>query len=157
MIDVVRGWEAPFNPARVVREVFDVLHGYRVSRVCGDRYAGELPDAEFRRYGVRYETASKPKSDLYLDLLAALNSDLVALPDDSELVRQLCALQRHVRQGGREKVDPPYALNVEHTVAWLNHVHPNRPLLVDKPESRPGPDANTFALPCAELPPRPQW
>ena len=54
-------------------------------------------------------------------------------------------------------IDRPYALNVKHTVAWLNHVHPNRPLLVDKPESRPAPDANTFALPCAELPPRPQW
>jgi hypothetical protein len=124
VIDVVRGWEAPFNPARVVREVFDVLHGYRVLRVCGDRYAGEWPVAEFRRYGVRYETASKPKSDLYLDLLAALNSDLVALPDDSELVRQLCALQRHVRQGGREKVDHPYAAHDDraNAVAGVSHL-----------------------------------
>jgi hypothetical protein len=54
-------------------------------------------------------------------------------------------------------IDPAYAVNVKQTVAWLNHVHPNRPLLLDKPESRLGPDANTFALPCAELPPRPQW
>ena len=41
VVDVCRERRAPFDPDEVVREFADVLKPYRVSAVCGDRYAGE--------------------------------------------------------------------------------------------------------------------
>src|SRR5690242_13384713 len=39
-----------------------------VNRIQGDRYGGEWPADQFRKHGIAYEAASKPKSDLYRDL-----------------------------------------------------------------------------------------
>src|SRR5262249_43568362 len=41
VVDLLRGWRAPFNPSGVVEEAAELLRGYRVSRVTGDRFAGE--------------------------------------------------------------------------------------------------------------------
>jgi hypothetical protein len=42
---------------------------YRVSRVTGDRYAGEFPRELFRKHGIAYELAKQTKSELFRDLL----------------------------------------------------------------------------------------
>jgi len=41
------------------------LKSYRISKITGDRYAGEWPLERFRKHGISYEPAQKPKSDLY--------------------------------------------------------------------------------------------
>ena len=51
-----------------------LLKRYRIVKVTGDRYAGEWPREQFRKLGISYEPAAKPKSDLYRDLLPAINS-----------------------------------------------------------------------------------
>jgi hypothetical protein len=54
----------------VVGEFSALLKSYRVSKITGDRYAGEWLREHFRKHGIIYEPAQKPKSDLYRDLAA---------------------------------------------------------------------------------------
>ena len=94
-----------FSPEDVVAEFVASLKSYRVTRVQGDRYAGEWPRERFRENGVGYEPAAKPKSDLYRDLLPAINSRQVELLDDARLVAQILGLERRTARGGRDSID----------------------------------------------------
>ena len=73
-LDCVREVRPPFSPESVVSEFAALLKAYCISRIAGDRYAGEWPREQFRKYGIAYDLAQKPKSDLYRDLLPMLNS-----------------------------------------------------------------------------------
>lgn len=65
VLDAVRERRPPFSPETVVEEYASLLKTYRVTKVTGDRYAGEWPREAFLRHGVAYEPAAKSKSDLY--------------------------------------------------------------------------------------------
>jgi hypothetical protein len=95
----------PFTPEGVVAEFATLLKTYRVSKVTGDRYGGEWPRERFREHGIRYEPATKPKSDLYRDMLPAINSRQVDLLDDARLVAQIVGLERRTARGGRDSID----------------------------------------------------
>ena len=60
---------------------------------------------QFRKHGIAYEAAPKPKSDLYRDLLPLVNSKLVDLVDHPKLVNQLASLERRTARGGRDSID----------------------------------------------------
>lgn len=105
ILDAVRERKPPFSPEAVVEEFAGLLRLYGVSRVTGDRYAGEWPREAFRRQGIAYELAAKSRSELYRDLLPVLNSQSANLLDDRTLVAQLVALERRVSRGGREIID----------------------------------------------------
>jgi hypothetical protein len=107
VLDCVRERKPPFSPSDVVQEFAALLQSYRVASVRGDRYAGEWPRERFREHGIRYEPSAKPKSDLYRDLLPALNAGRVSLLDHSKLVAQLCSLERRTARGGRDSIDHP--------------------------------------------------
>jgi hypothetical protein len=107
IVDAVRERKPPFSPEAVVSEFADVLRCYRIETVRGDRYAGEWPRARFRVHGIEYRTADKPKSDLYRDLLPAVNSGLVDLLDHGRLTEQLTGLERRTGRGGRDSIDHP--------------------------------------------------
>ncbi len=107
VLDVVRERRPPFSPEAVAAEYADVVKAYGITRVTGDRYAGEWPREQFRKRGVEYDLAEKPRSDLYLALLPALNSGTVDLLDLPRLVDQIAALERRVARGGRESIDHP--------------------------------------------------
>jgi hypothetical protein len=107
LLDCVREVRPPFSPDAVVREFADTLRYYRVATVRGDRYAGEWPRERFRVHGIEYRPADKPKSDLYRDLLPAVNSGLVDLLDHERLTAQLTALERRSARGGRDSIDHP--------------------------------------------------
>jgi hypothetical protein len=104
-LDAIRERRPPFSPDDVVSEFAELLNRYRISKVQGDRYAGEWPRESFKRYGVNYEASAKPKSDLYRDLLPRLNSRDVELLDDQRLVAQLGGLERRTARGGRDSID----------------------------------------------------
>jgi len=106
-VDVVRAWKPPLNPAGVVAEASALLRTYRLSRVTGDRYAGEWPVEAFRSHGVTYLTAEKDRSALYLELVAHVNAKLIELPDVPELLRELRLLERRRGSSGRDRVDHP--------------------------------------------------
>jgi hypothetical protein len=105
IIDAVREAKPPFSPEAVTAEFAGLLKSYGISKVIGDRYAGEWPKEQFGKFGIRYEQSAKPKSDLYIDLLAAINSRRVALLDNGKLINQLCSLERRVARSGRDSID----------------------------------------------------
>jgi hypothetical protein len=77
----------------------------RITKVQGDRYAGEWPRERFREHGIAYAPADKPKSDLYRDLLPCINLRRVELIDDAHLVAQIVGLERRTARGGRDSID----------------------------------------------------
>ena len=107
VLDVVREVKPPFSPEGVVDDFAAILKAYNIAVVVGDRYAGEWVREPFRKHGIAYGLADKPKSDLYRDLLPALNSHQVELLDLPRLGKQLCDLERRTARGGRDSIDHP--------------------------------------------------
>ena len=71
VIDAVEERRAPCKPVDVVAEFAALLTAYEITRITGDRYAGEWPRAAFRRHGIAYEPADRLKSDLYTAICPA--------------------------------------------------------------------------------------
>jgi hypothetical protein len=105
VLDCLRSRKPPFSPADVVAEFAAVLASYNITTVQGDRYAGAWPIERFREYGITYEPAAKPKSEIYSALLPAVNSRRVDLLDDARLINELCGLERRTARGGRDSID----------------------------------------------------
>jgi hypothetical protein len=105
VLDCVRERRPPFSPEDVVKEFAAMCKSYRVSRVRGDRYAGEWPRERFQTHGIIYDPAEQAKSDLYRDLLPGVNSSTVELLDAPRLVTQLVNLERRTARGGRDTID----------------------------------------------------
>lgn len=107
ILDAIREVTPPFSPEGVVAEYAALLHRYGIRKVVGDRYAGEWPREQFRKYGVLYEPSARTKSDLYRDLLPAINSGEVELLQHPRLQHQLASLERRTARGGRDSIDHP--------------------------------------------------
>jgi hypothetical protein len=105
VLDALREARPPFSPEQTVAEFAALCRAYAVAEVTGDRYAGEFPRELFRRAGVSYTLAARPKSDLYRDMLPSLNAGMVELLDHPRLVAQLGALERRTSRGGRDSID----------------------------------------------------
>ena len=59
----------PFDPEQAVAQCAALLRRYGVTKIIGDKYAGEWPRARFAEHGIEFEQSARPKSDLYHDLL----------------------------------------------------------------------------------------
>jgi hypothetical protein len=105
ILDVIRERRPPFSPEAVVEEFAVLMQTYRITTVYGDRYAGEWPREQFRKRGINYEIADRPKSELYKDLLPLINSRAVDLLDNDRLQQQLVALERRTARGGKDSID----------------------------------------------------
>jgi len=126
--DVVREIAAPFDPESATEEFAKLLKSYGISRVTGDRYAGQWCAQAFQKRGITYEPCDTPKSGLYVDLLPKLNSKTIRLPDIPKLVNQIAALERRTSRGGKDSIDHPPAGHddVANAVAGLAHCAVNR-------------------------------
>jgi hypothetical protein len=107
VLDCIRERKPPFSPEAVVLEFVELLKAYGVVMAQADKYAGGWPTERFRKLGVSYEASAKPKSDIYRDLLPAINSGMVKLLDDDRLINQLVGLERRASRGGRDSIDHP--------------------------------------------------
>lgn len=105
VVDAIRETKPPFSPSSCVRHFAGLLKQYRVTKVTGDRYAGEWPREQFREHGVTYECAESPKSEIYVDALPLLNSNRVRLLDHPRLTGQLVGLERRTSRAGRDSID----------------------------------------------------
>jgi hypothetical protein len=105
VLDAIRERRPPFSPEDVVLEFAELLKAYGVTQVQGDRYSGEWTRERFNHHGIRYELAEKPKSDLYRDLLPAINSRKVDLLEDARLIAQIVGLERRTARGGKDSID----------------------------------------------------
>lgn len=104
-LDALRERKPPFSPEQVVDEFARLLKSYGITKVLGDRYAGEWVKEPFRAQGITYESAAKPKSDLYRDFLPLVNSRKVDLLEHPKLLQQLVGLERRVARSGKDSID----------------------------------------------------
>jgi hypothetical protein len=51
ILDLTREVRPPFSPEAITEEFADVLKSYRITKVFGDRYGGEWPREQYRKYG----------------------------------------------------------------------------------------------------------
>ena len=105
VVDLIRARRG--QPAAIVAEYADLLKAYGIREARSDRYGGSWPADEFSRHGIRIEASAKPKSELYQDTLAALNSGRVELPPDDRMQTQFMALERRTSRSGRDTIDHP--------------------------------------------------
>jgi hypothetical protein len=105
VIDAVREVRPPFIPDDVVVGFSALLKSYRVTKVSGDRYAGEWPRERFRERDIGYEPAERPKSDLYRDVLPLINARRIDLLDDKRLAAQFLGLERRTSRAGKDSID----------------------------------------------------
>jgi hypothetical protein len=106
IIDAIREIRAPFNPQTVTDEFAQLLKSYRLNRVTGDRVGGQWCIEMFAKLGITYTPTARPKSDLYADLLALLNSRRIELLDHGRALNQLIGLERRAgRSGSRDVID----------------------------------------------------
>ena len=82
-----------------------MLRRYGVTKIFGDKYAGEWPRARFAEHGIEFEQTARPKSDLYHDLLPLLNARRVELLDLPRLSAQLAGLERRTARSGKDSID----------------------------------------------------
>jgi hypothetical protein len=105
VLDAIVEVRPPFDPEQAVAECTAVLRRFGVTRVVGDKYAGEWPRARFAEHGISFEQSARPKSDLYHDLLPLLNAKRVELLDNPRLAAQLAGLERRTSRQGRDSID----------------------------------------------------
>src|SRR5215472_5970400 len=111
LLDLLRAWKPPFDPALVVSEVAEILKRYGCLSVTGDRFAAEWPISSFRTHGIAYEQCEKVKSDLYLALIPTVNSTAIELLDNRQLLGELRRLERKRGRAGKDSVDHPPRLH----------------------------------------------
>jgi hypothetical protein len=107
ILDCVREIRAPFNPESAVEELSELVISYRCSAVVGDRYAGEWPREQFRKRDIEYKVAEKPTSDLFRDMLPAINSRQVDFVEHERLFNQLLNLERRTARSGKDSIAHP--------------------------------------------------
>ena len=105
VLDCIREVRPPFSPETVCGDYALLLKGYGCARATADRYAGVWVAEVFGRHGVTVEQCARPKSDLYGELLPALNSGRCDLLDHPRLVAQLGSLERRVARSGKDSID----------------------------------------------------
>ena len=106
-LDAVRERRPPFSPDDATAEFVRLMKTYGVTRAESDHWGGDWPIEAFRKHSITVAPSAKPKSDLYRELLPALNANRCALLDNQRLVSQICSLERRVGRGGRDSIDHP--------------------------------------------------
>jgi len=105
VLDAIREKKPPLSPDAVVDEFAAFFKSYGISAIKGDRYSGEFVRGLFRTRDIEYRVNDQTKSDIYLAALPAINSGLVELLDNKELLNEITMLERRSRNGGMDCVD----------------------------------------------------
>jgi hypothetical protein len=109
VLDALREWRPPFNPADVIGEASGLLKSYRVGKVMGDAFGGEWCQQPFREAFISYDLSPQHKNDLYIHFLPQLNAGRVRLLDHQRLIGQLASLERRTARSGKDSIDHPRA------------------------------------------------
>jgi hypothetical protein len=108
VLDVLREHRPPFSPSAAIGEFCETLSAYHVTKVVGDKFAGDFCAEQFRMRGVAYHASELTKSQLYVELLPRINTGSIDLLDNVRMIAQLCNLERRTGRGtGRDIVDHP--------------------------------------------------
>lgn len=104
VLDLVREAKPPFSPETVTAEFAETVKLY-TDTVTADRWGSEWVVEAFRKHGVTVVSSDRSRSDLYIELLPALNSRRVELLDHERLRQQLVGLERRTGRSGKDSVD----------------------------------------------------
>ena len=107
VLDCLREVRPPFSPEATVMEFADLCKRYGVTKVRGDRYAGEWPREQFRKQGIKYETSDDAKGLIYLNALPLINSARVRLLANTRLVSYSSALSAARRAAAETALTMP--------------------------------------------------
>lgn len=105
ILDAIRERKPPFSPQAVIEEYAALLKSYRISKIVGDKFAGEFAREPFRAFSISYDPSARPKSDLYRDTLPLINSRKVDLLDHKRMLQQFIGLERRTARSGRDSID----------------------------------------------------
>jgi hypothetical protein len=105
ILSLLREWKPPFSPEAVVDEIVALCNTYGIRRITGDRFGGMLVEELFKKRGVSYATAEKPKSEFYHELLPLINSGKVELLDHHVLHAQALNLECRNARSGKPSID----------------------------------------------------
>ena len=102
IVDCVRAWKPPFNPEQITEECGQVLKPYRIHR------SSAMPTAGSGRRAIQkarnpLRMSEKNRSQLYLELIPAVNSQRVELPDNRRMKDELRRLERRRGRSGKER------------------------------------------------------
>jgi hypothetical protein len=104
VVDAVREAIPPFSPEAVSEEFAQLLKTYRIALITGDKVGGSWVAEQFGKFAIHYSPAAQPKTLLYQDCLAMLNSRRVDLLDHERTIVQFCNLERTSGRGGARDV-----------------------------------------------------
>jgi hypothetical protein len=105
ILDAVRYWQAPHDPAAVAVHVAAFLKEYRLVTALADQYAAEFSRSVYRSAGVQLLDAPVNRSESYLHLLPLFTQAKIEIPDDQTLRVELLGLERKVGKSGKDSVD----------------------------------------------------
>lgn len=105
VVDCIREAKPPFSPEETTSSFAATLKAYGVSKVLGDRFAGEWVREPLRKHGVSYDASAKPKSDLFRDALPLINSRKVDLLDHRKMIQQFVGLEMRTSRAGKPSID----------------------------------------------------
>jgi hypothetical protein len=105
VVDLVRGWDPPFDPHKVTQEVSEVCRRYRIHRLTGDRYAARWVSEAFAKHGIVYSNSELSKSKLFLEFEGVINTGQILIPKNKDLINELLNLERRTGRSGRDSVD----------------------------------------------------
>jgi hypothetical protein len=105
VLDVVREVRPPFSPEQVCADFAATLQSYGIREIKADRWAGQFPVEQMRKHGITVTPSERSKSEIYRDVLPAINSVTCELLDLPRLSAQLLGLERRTARGGRDSID----------------------------------------------------
>ncbi|MGO8977210.1 MAG: terminase large subunit domain-containing protein [Steroidobacteraceae bacterium] len=107
VLDRLEAVTPPFKPEDVVQRFADILSGYGLNAVTGDRYGAQWVSTMFTRFGISYRPTELDKSAIYVAAQPLFSQRVVELLDVPKMAGELRRLERRARPGGRDLVDHP--------------------------------------------------
>lgn len=107
VLDLVEEIRPPFSPEVATKDFAAILKSYGITKVVGDRYAGEWPRERFKTHGIDYELSAMNKSEIYLTALPVFNSGQAVMIDHEAMREQFLSLERKTARGSRDTIDHP--------------------------------------------------
>jgi hypothetical protein len=122
--DAMKSWKGDRSGSvdleGIVKEAAEILKRYRVRRVAGDRYSAQWVRQAFGRHGITYRDPEirgtyVDRSRAYLEVEQFFAQGRIELLDHPVMVRELRALEKRLKPGGRAVVDHPQAGADDHS------------------------------------------
>jgi hypothetical protein len=117
VVDCLRGYQPPFNPATVTAELAFLCRKYRIDRVTGDNYSAEWVASAWAGQGMDYTVCGMSASGLYVELVPVFAQERMNVPDMPVLIRELRNLERRTSRTGRDTIGHPQGQHDDHANA----------------------------------------